>query len=186
MKVAEIAKVIRQKARMRRPVLIAIEGYGGSGKSTLAGKLKQLLPNCEVIEIDSFILKDKAQNTEPWEKVFDRRRLEEQVLGPARTGETIRYQRLDWASNKLGTDIFVSEADHIIIEGITSYHPSLEHYYDFKIWVDTPIEVAKKRGQLRDSDNENASLWDKWAQCDLAYQKSYHPEERADFIIRNN
>ena len=75
--------------------------------------------------------------------------------------------------------------DYLIIEGMTSFHPSIEHYYNFKIWVDTPIEVAKSRGQLRDKGNENESMWDKWAECDLTYKEKFHPEKRADFIIDN-
>jgi uridine kinase len=80
----------------------------------------------------------------------------------------------------------VPKAEYLVIDGISSYHPDIEHYYDFKIWVDTPIETAKQRGLQRDSDNENVVMWNKWAKCDLAYQKRYHPEERADYIIDNS
>lgn len=74
----------------------------------------------------------------------------------------------------------------MIVEGISVYNPNLEHYYDFKIWVDTPIEVAKVRGKFRDSGNENEEKWDMWAESDLAYQVKYHPELRANLIIGNN
>ena len=75
--------------------------------------------------------------------------------------------------------------DYLIIEGITSYHPNIEHYYDFKIWVDTPIEVAKNRGQLRDKGNENEVMWNKWSKRDLAYKEKLHPEKRANIVIYN-
>lgn len=187
MNINEIVKNIKKRFdETHKPILIALEGYGGSGKSTLAEELKNILPNSEVIKIDSFIIKDKAQDAEAWEEVFDRKRLEKQVLEPASLGTTVSYQRLDWAKNELGANITLPTVDYLIVDGISSYHPDIEHYYSFKIWVETPINIAKNRGQLRDSDNENAKLWDKWADCDLAYQQKYHPEQRADFVINNN
>ena len=111
--------------------------------------------------------------------------MEDQVLKQASRGGQISYQVLDWASNTLGEMIELPNLDYLIIEGITSFHPSIEHYYDFKLWVDTPIEVAKSRGQLRDKGNENEVMWDKWAECDLTYKEKFHPEKRADFIIYN-
>jgi len=51
--------------------------------------------------------------------------------------------------------------------------------------VDTPIEISKQRGQLRDKGNENEVMWDKWAECDLVYKEKFYPEKRADFIIDN-
>lgn len=181
--ISERIKVLR---RNNETFIVAIEGYGGSGKSTLAAELKLILPDSEVIKIDSFIIKEKAQNAEPWEEVFDRKRLEKQVLEPARIGLASSYQLLDWAKNKLGSSIKLPKIDFLIIDGISSYHPDIEHYYDFKIWVNTPLEVAKFRGQLRDSGNENEKLWEKWAQCDLTYQQQYHSQQRADFIVENN
>lgn len=168
-----------------KPIIIGIEGFGGSGKSTLANKLKDKLNNCEVISIDAFIIKESAQQGKPQEDTFDIGRLEDQVLKPASSGGQISYQVLDWASNTLGGMIELSNLDYLIIEGITSFHPTIEDYYDFKIWVDTPIEISKQRGQLRDKGNENEAMWDKWADCDLVYKEKFHPENRADFIINN-
>ena len=184
MNLDEIISSIKQ-FKNHKSVLIAIEGYGGSGKSTVAEKLKQQLTSAEIIKIDSFIVKQKARDAEPWEEVFDRERLKEQILEPQALGNPIIYQRLDWEKNKLGVNITLPKADYLIIDGIASYHPDIEAYYDFKIWVDTPIDVAKKRGKSRDSNNENVVMWEKWAQCDLAYQQKYHPELRADFIVNN-
>ena len=168
-----------------KPVIIGIEGFGGSGKSTLAKMLKEKLNNCEVISIDAFIIKENAQQAKPQDETFDITRLEEQVLKPASGDKQISYQVLDWASNTLGKNIDLLKMDYLIIEGITSFHPNIEHYYDFKIWVDVPIEVAKRRGQLRDKGNENEVMWDKWAASDLAYKEKFHPEIKADFNIDN-
>ena len=82
--------------------------------------------------------------------------------------------------------IVVPRARYLIIEGISSYHPSIAQYYDFKIWINTPIEIAKKRGHARDGASENAQHWDLWAENDLKYQREHHPEIQADFQINND
>lgn len=180
-----IAGSIASRLPMRSPVLVAVEGFGGSGKSTFAEKLKSLLGNAFVVSIDDFIVKEHL--AEPsWDKgSFDRRRLEKQVLVPATTGQNVEYQQLIWSTNTLSAPVLVSKVDFLIVEGISAYHPDIAHYYDFKIWVDTPINIAKERGHAREASNENAAFWDLWAANDLAYQQKYHPELIADFVYDN-
>lgn len=184
MTVQEIAKAIVSKSNDRL-VLIAIEGFGGSGKTTLAEQLKNTLVSAYVVNIDDFIVKEKL--TEPsWDKgAFDRVRLEREVLMPATTNQPIQYEELIWETNMLSEPKKVPSVEYLIVEGISSYHPDIAHYYDYKIWVDTPIEIAKERGHARDGSNENAQHWDLWAENDLAYKQKHHPEQQADFIISN-
>lgn len=185
MTIDEIATEIKTRTLSHSPILIAVEGFGGAGKTTFADKLAKELGDSCVIGIDDFIVKEKL--TEPsWDKgSFDRDRLEEQILKPLIAGRTARYQRLVWASNSLSGYVVVPEARYIIVEGISSYHPDIAHYYDFKIWVDTPIAIAKERGHAREGSNENAQFWDLWAANDLRYQEKYHPERKADFVFNN-
>ncbi|MDB5175603.1 MAG: putative phosphoribulokinase [Candidatus Saccharibacteria bacterium] len=185
MTVAQIAQSIKIKGS-KKPTLIAIEGYGGSGKTTLAMKLADELGSAYVVNIDDFIVKEKL--TEPsWDKgAFDRKRLELQVLLPATRQKQVAYQELIWETNLLSEPKIVPPVDYLIVEGISSYHPDIAHYYEYKIWVDTPVEIAKARGKARDAGNENADKWNMWAQNDVAYQQKYHPEQIADFIINNN
>jgi uridine kinase len=88
-------------------------------------------------------------------------------------------------SNTLSAPKVVPDVSYLIVEGISCYHPSIAQYYDYKIWVDTPIEIAKERGRARDGSNENVQYWDLWAENDLAYQQKYHPEKIADIIFKN-
>jgi len=181
----EVAQTIKKRPKGKL-TLIAIEGFGGAGKTTFAERLSQALGSAYVVNIDDFIVKEKL--TEPsWDKGgFDRERLERQVLLPASKQEPVKYQELIWETNTLSEPKIVPQVDYLIVEGISSYHPNLAHYYDFKIWVDTPIEVAKARGKARDAGNENADKWDMWAENDLRYQEKYHPEQQADFVISNS
>jgi len=150
-----IALKIKSAISAHSPVLIAVEGYGGAGKTTFADGLAKELGDAYVIPIDDFIVKGKL--TEPsWDKgSFDRERLEEQVLKPIKAGRTAKYQKLIWVGNLLSDYIEVPKVQYIIVEGISSYHPSIAHYYDHKIWIDTPIAIAKERGHARDGSNEN-------------------------------
>lgn len=185
MKLAEIAENIKSSVKSRSPVLIGIEVFGGSGKTTIASQLEEVLGSAYVVNIDDFIVKEKL--TKPsWDKGgFDRERLERHVLLPARNGQPVSYQQLIWQTNILSEPKVVPKVDYLIIEGISCYHPDIAHYYDYKIWVDVPIEVAKERGHARDGSNENAQHWDLWAENDLRYQEKYHPEQHADFVIDN-
>ena len=148
--------------------------------------LDQRLGNAYIVNIDDFIVKEKI-NEISWDKgAFDRARLESQVLAPVSKGQDIRYQKLLWKTNKLSKPKVVPKViDYLIVEGISCYHPDIAHYYDYKIWIDTPLDIAKKRGQARDANKENADKWDLWAENDRRYQEKYHPEKVADFIVSN-
>ncbi len=183
--IQQVAQDILHKNSERRPQIIAIEGFGGSGKSTIAQKLGAELGSAYVVSIDDFIVKEKLAMSSWDDGAFDRKRLEEQVLRPLSIGRPANYQRLKWASNTLGEFIAIPDVDYVIIEGITAYHPDIEHYYDFKVWIDTPLDIAQMRGHTREGSNENAKYWALWAENDRRYLQRYHPEHRADYTIAN-
>jgi uridine kinase len=185
MNLETIANSIKSNRQPDQSIIIGIEGFGGSGKSTIANNLANLLGNSSVVSIDDFIIKQNIIEND-WDKqVFDRARLEKEVLIPARAGKDITYRRFVWDSNTLSDPINLPKTDYLIVEGISCYHPSIVDYYDYKIWVNTPIEIAKLRGQKRDAGTENEKHWDLWAQNDLAYQQKYHPDLVADFTVSN-
>ena len=177
--------MIKKTNLPNKPVLIGIEGYGGSGKTTTANKLKTLLESAYVVNMDDFIVKGKIYGP-AWDKgAFDRKRLEKEVLIPATSNQKVNYHELVWSTNTLSEPKIVPDVKYLIVEGISCYHPDIAKYYNFKIWVDTPIDIAKNRGQARDKGNENEGRWDLWAKTDLEYQQKFHPEQVADFIIEN-
>lgn len=181
-----IVNKIKQNDKQYKPILIGIEGFGGSGKTTFANKLKEALGSTYVVNIDDFIVKEKL--SEPsWDSGgFDRQRLEKQVLIPAKNHQLVSYQELVWATNELSSPKVVPSVDYLIVEGISSYHPDIAHYYDYTIWIDTAIEIANERGHVRDGSIENEQYWELWAKNDLNYKEKYHPEQVADFTIDNS
>ena len=186
MTIGEISNQIKKTHLKHKPIIIAVEGFGGSGKSTFATKLKDELGNAYVVEVDDFFLKDvKSDATK---SNFDRKRLKQQVLLPARNGQPIAYQKLEWDTNSLSKSVKVPQVSFIIIEGVSSFHPSIVGYMDYKIWLEVPGEVAKERMIKRDMTfgDDHGELWGHWTKTYQDYKDLYHPEELADFIFDNS
>lgn len=181
-KVVEAIKKLRERAQ---PVVVGIEGFGGAGKSTLANKLKEALGNAYIVQTDDFVIEEKLTLVSPDMECYDLQRLEKEVLAPAKRGEAISYRKLEWDTFELGEPVHVPPVDYLIVEGITAYYPTIAKYYDCKIWVDTPIEVATKRGREKDAGTVNEQHWDLWSKNDVAYKAKYRPDEVADFVVAN-
>lgn len=165
-------------------LLVGIDGFGGSGKSTLAEAIAAQLASATVVPIDDFIVKEHVDD-DTWELAWDRDRLIAEVLDPFRVGAPIAYRRLLWDQNALSDPIALGEADILIIEGITALHPDLAERYDYRVWVDAPLEIASARGRVRDAGNENATRWDRWALNDRHYFDTYRPDLIVDTIVAN-
>jgi len=174
-----------KKLGHKKPVLIGVEGFGGAGKSTLSRKLKDELGSSHIIQTDDFVIQEKLALVSPDMECYDLKRLEDSVLIPVTNGKPALYRKLNWDTFELGEPIEVPPVDYLIVEGITAFHPDIAKYYDFKIWVDTPIEVATQRGREKDAGTVNAQHWDLWSKNDLAYKAKYHPDEVADAVFTN-
>jgi uridine kinase len=171
-----------------RPLIIAISGYGGSGKSTLAAKLKEQLGNTEVIAADDFIISRCKDRTADWSS-YDRPRLQSQVLEPALSGEPIRYQSYDWKNDKLGEWRTALRTSYLIAEGLSILHPDLRKYYDLKIWVDCPLDIATQRGIKRDQawGNDHDDPWlNIWMPNERDFMAKYRPDLAADIKFNTN
>jgi uridine kinase len=170
----------------QHPLVVGISGFGGSGKSTLAKSLANRL-DAEIVSLDEFWLPENDVLSINWE-VFDRARLEQQVLIPAFKEQPIRYQVFDWQQGKLGEWRSLKNTSYLIVEGISALHPNLLQYYDFKIWVDCPLELAQKRGLDRGKYEygiDETEHWiNVWAPNDRAYFEKYRPDLLADFLYQ--
>ncbi|MBW4540754.1 MAG: AAA family ATPase [Myxacorys chilensis ATA2-1-KO14] len=168
-----------------QPISIGISGFGGSGKSTLSRRLVKQLHAAEVISMDEFWVPERDVRLSDW-TVFDRDRLEHQVLIPATQGNPIRYQVFDWHQGKLKDWREIEVVDYLIIEGISALHPTLLPYYRFKIWVDCSLEVAQQRGLRRGTTeyniDETESWVERWTPNDRVYFQKYRPDLQANFL----
>jgi uridine kinase len=186
MAIKDIANKIKQIHFATRPVIIAIDGFGGAGKSTLAKELKHELGSAYIVEADDFFLKDVKSDAN--KSNFDRERLKMQVLRPFRDGKTATYQTLERATDTLGGYVTVPATDYVIIEGVSTLHPDIISYMDYKVWLDIPADIAKERMIKRDKAQglENGKLWEAWTESFEDYKELHHPEKTADLIVGYN
>jgi len=167
--------------------IIAIDGHGGSGKSRLAKELANKDSSISIIHFDDFYCSSftKYKNDQNLPE-FDWQRLEEEVLIPIRNDKDAKYQRYDWELNRLNEWIEVVAGKIIIIEGVYSLTSKLQKYYDFKIWVDCPLEIRLNRAKARDKEymTNTMDLWlNNWIPRENNYVLSEKPYNYANLII---
>ncbi len=186
MNAKEITKKIKQMNFKKKPVIIAIDGFGGAGKSTLAKDLKKELQSATIVEVDDFYLfgvKSDANKSN-----FDRSRLVEQVLEPLKQGQSASYQKSIDENNPLSEYFDVPQVDYLILEGVSSFHPGISKYIDYKIWLDISADEAKKRMMNRDKSQGQDHGEEFWSHHTDSYQANkdlHHPELLADLIVNH-
>lgn len=186
--IQELAQIIQRQAESKNHFVIALAGFGGAGKSTTANKLTEILEDATVIPLDEFITNRLEERSADWNG-FDWARLIEQVLKPIQDGsEIITYGVYDWSQNKIIEEKTLQLPKYIIIEGCGLIREQLDKYFDFSIWVDTPLEVAFERGSTRDREEykvDHDKLWkDRWTPNDKDYFEKYQPAAKASFLLK--
>ncbi len=163
----------------RQPILLAIDGYGGAGKSTFATHLQKEFPGSVIITLDDFATSNAGG--------ADRKRFIEQVLAPLHIGKETKYQKYNWQSQSLGEWVEVEPKGLIILEGVSTLGEDFNQYYDSRVWLDVPHEVASKRGMDRDKTVYQVDHDEKWKKIWIPQEKEYakqEPWKRADFILK--
>jgi uridine kinase len=184
---SEIAAILHQRITPDVPFIIGIDGCGGSGKSVLADQIAQELMSrahsVGLIQMDDFYLPDAAREDGFLEvgAGFDWRRLEEQVLKPARRDQPLRYQRYDWATDALA-EWHESSARVVMVEGIYSTRVELREFYDFTIWVKRPRAIRLARGLERDGEPARDCWLTKWMPEEDRYVSEQSPQTRANLV----
>lgn len=171
-----------------RTVLAALDGAGGSGKTTIAARIAARLPGCSVVHADDFYrpMQEHARlqlDAEGgYQGYFDWQRLEAEVLSPLRAGRPATFQRYDWATAGLGEIASVQPGGTVLVEGVYSMRPEVEHYYDLTVYVETPRDVCLRR--LHDRGQNPAEWIRRWRAAEDHYIERYRPEQRADLLVR--
>lgn len=185
----EISQEIVEKIKnLPKPAIVAISGFGGAGKSTTAEMLGKML-DASVVGVDSFATDRLDINHSLWGSV-DFKRLEQEVFIPFVEGQNlITYGHYDWNVNGIGKTMSVNHNGLLIVEGIGLFRPELLKYFSYKIWIDTPMDEAIRRGKKRDREvhkNPQDEKWDGvWKRNDTEYFETYKPKEQADVVIDN-
>ena len=182
-------KIIEKIIALKTPAIIGVSGFGGAGKSTFASALSSAI-KAPVVGVDSFATDRLDDHHSHWGSV-DFMRLEQEVLRPFIEGQNlINYGQYDWNINGISEIIHIPRCDILIVEGIGLFRPELLEYFSYKIWIDTSIVEATRRGKKRDREvyqNPQDEKWDgSWKKNDLEYFKDFKPKEQADVVIDNS
>lgn len=185
---------------MQKPIILAISGASGSGKSLFTQNLELTLEKHEqsvlVLQEDHYY---KSQDHIPQEErsktnydhpdAFEHDLLM-QHLQALCSGKSIDYPSYCYITHtRLKKPLRVKPKPIIIIEGIMLLTQiQLFDHFDFKVFVDTPLDVCLMRRMLRDTQERGRSLASVAEQYEKTVKPMYHKFIRpsknfADLIV---
>ncbi|TCJ82243.1 UNVERIFIED_ORG: uridine kinase [Bacillus cereus] len=205
-RIKEIADHIL-KLNVPHPRRVGVSGITASGKTTFANELaeeikKRGLPVTRA-SIDDFhnprvirYAKGKESARGYYEDAHDYTAFKERLLKPLGPDGNLQYETI---SHNLKTDIpvhnepLMAQSNMVlIVDGTFLFKKDVAHLFDYKIFVDTDFEIARKRGAKRETEAfgsyeeaEKMFLNRYHAACKM-YIDEHNPKSCADVIFRNN
>lgn len=188
------------------PTRVGVGGITASGKTTFANEVaeeikKRGLPVTRA-SIDDFhnpkvirYTQGKESARGYYEDAHDYTAFKERLLKPLGPNGNLQYETI---SHNLKTDIPVHNEPLmaqpnmvLIVDGTFLLKKDVEHLFDYKIFVDTDFEIARKRGAKRETEAfgsyeeaEKMFLNRYHAACKM-YIDEHNPKECADVVFQN-
>ncbi|WP_306007891.1 AAA family ATPase [Bacillus sp. MMSF_3353] len=195
------------KLNLTHPTRVGVSGITASGKTTFANELaeeikKRGLPVTRA-SIDDFhhqrairYAQGKESARGYYEDAHDYTAFKERLLNPLGPNGNLQYETI---SHNLITDIPVHNEllraqpnMVLIVDGTFLLKKDVAHLFDYKIFVDTDFEIARKRGAKRETEAfgsyekaEKIFLNRYHAACKM-YIEEHNPKECADAVFRNS
>lgn len=195
------------KLNLTHPTRVGVSGITASGKTTFANELaeeikKRGLPVTRA-SIDDFhnarvirYAQGKESARGYYEDAHDYTAFKERLLKPLGPNGNLQYET---SSHNLKTDMPVHNEPLVatqnmilIVDGTFLLKKEVEHLFDYKIFVDTDFEIARKRGAKRETEAfgsyeeaEKMFLTRYHAACKM-YIDEHNPKECAVVVFRNN
>ncbi|MFC9449800.1 hypothetical protein ACFTSE_27070 [Bacillus cereus] len=195
------------KLNLTHPTRVGVSGITASGKTTFANEFaeeikKRGLPVTRA-SIDDFhnprvirYAKGKESARGYYEDAHDYTAFKERLLKPLGPKGNLQYETI---SHDLKTDISVhnepllaTQNMILIVDGTFLLKKDVAHLFDYKIFVDTDFEIARKRGAKRETEAfgsyeeaEKMFLNRYHAACKM-YIDEHNPKELADVLFENS
>lgn len=189
------------------PTRVGVGGITASGKTTFANEVaeeikKRGLPVTRA-SIDDFhnpkvirYTQGKKSARGYYEDAHDYTAFKERLLKPLGPNGNLQYETI---SHNLKMDIPVHNEPLmaqtnmvLIVDGTFLLKKDVEHLFDYKIFVDTDFEIARKRGAKRETEAfgsyeeaEKMFLSRYHAACKM-YIDEHNPKECADVVFENS
>jgi uridine kinase len=205
-RIKEIADHI-VKLNLTYPTRVGVSGITASGKTTFANELaeeikKRGLPVTRA-SIDDFhnprvirYAKGKESARGYYEDAHDYTAFKERLLMPLGPNGNLQYETI---SHNLITDMSVhnepllaTQNMILIVDGTFLLKKDVAYLFDYKIFVDTNFEIARKRGAKRETEAfgsyeeaEKMFLNRYHAACKM-YIDEHNPKECANVIVKNS
>ncbi|MBE7103973.1 hypothetical protein FT637_13220 [Bacillus cereus] len=192
---------------LKHPIRVGVSGITASGKTTFANELAEGMKKCGVqvtrASIDDFhnprvirYAQGKESARGYYEDAHDYIAFKERLLMPLGPNGDLSYETI---SHNLITDIPVQNAPLVaspnmvlIVDGTFLLKKDIEHLFDYKIFVDTDFEIARKRGAKRETkafgsyeEAERVFLNRYHAACKM-YIDEHNPKDCADVVFQNS
>jgi para-aminobenzoate synthetase len=193
-------EVERLRTKVRRPIVVALDGGSGAGKTTIAERLMRLT-KIALVPLDDFYQTVIPESEWPHRTVeqrlngaFDWSRVRSESLEPLRAGRPGRWHAFDFTRG-LGTEgtyslnkemTEVPPAPTILVEGAYSASPPLRDLIDLAVLIDVQPTTRHLRTVARGDDNEFLANWHSiWDQVETYYFQQVCPPKYYDLVIPN-
>src|SRR5438128_12398705 len=163
-----LKEIERIRTKVRRPIVVALDGGSGAGKTTIAERLMRLT-EVALVRIDDFYQTVIPESDWPHKTieqrlngVFDWSRVRSDALEPLRAGRPGRWHAFGFMRGlgKAGTYSLkeevtqVAPAPTILIEGAYSASPPLRDLIDLAVLVNVQNEICHIRTAARGDNAE--------------------------------
>lgn len=152
--------------------VMAVDGPSAAGKSTYAARLAASL-GAPLLGADEFPVPWDGPVLAWWPHVRP-------LLESLRRGEPAVYRPYDWRGGVYGPPRVIRPSPVLVLEGVGAAWR--DGPAGFRVWVDAPYEVRRRRAADRDGA-ANLAAWEEWTRREAEHFALDGTRERADLLV---